>query len=83
MIIEVCWSVRWRGYDRTGHKMFALDLETENTLKVGMYTYARLVMTKNVYLFPTCDDKGVDDETHTGNTSSGFSLLFDLCVNIL
>jgi hypothetical protein len=28
VIIEVRWSVRWRGYDRTGHKMVALDLES-------------------------------------------------------
>ncbi len=26
-IIEVRWNVRWRGYDRTGHKMVVLDLE--------------------------------------------------------
>ena len=26
-IIEVRWSVRWSGYDRTGDKMVALDLE--------------------------------------------------------
>ncbi len=27
VIIEVQWSVRWRGYDGTGHKVVALDLE--------------------------------------------------------
>ena len=26
-IIEVRWSVRWSGYDRTGDEMVALDLE--------------------------------------------------------
>jgi hypothetical protein len=27
VIIEVRWSVRWSGNDRTGNKMVALDLE--------------------------------------------------------
>ena len=27
VIIEVLWSVRWSGCDRTGDKMVALDLE--------------------------------------------------------
>ncbi len=48
-IIEVRWSVRWSGYDRTGDEMVALDLEA---------------IDRNEYLLPTCDDKGVftDDE---------------------
>jgi hypothetical protein len=49
-IIEVRRSVRWRGYEAgKRHDVFkksTMDKTLENTLKTGMNTYCRLVMTK-------------------------------------
>ncbi len=75
MIIEVRWSVRWSGYDRTGDKMVDLDLDSGGGIE-RVFTAAgkqhdalkKSTMDKTLestlkagmnIKLSTCDDKGV------------------------